>query len=200
MYYKQVKETLYINVRQIQQDEINGLGCLYGGSFNWGNETFTLSEPKENKTYECEILVQFGGRNGSGGLYNVEIYVKYDADNPNSPWQHVTTLQNVRGCTVEFPGRNSSSLYTQVKVKWFSGGILKDSIVSAMFKYIYHPVRCKEADPRSFTSSRCGYKNFDILDFSIPNDFQKIEVFDITGRRIFTKGKIYVKKVTLMEK
>jgi hypothetical protein len=47
------------NFKSVKQDDINGLGCLYGGSFNWGSETFTLREPKGGATYECEIPVSY---------------------------------------------------------------------------------------------------------------------------------------------
>lgn len=170
--------------KQVTQDDINGLGCLYGGSFNWGNETFTLSKPEAGGVYKCRIPVLFGGCNGSGNTYDVTIYVKYDADNPNSPWTPVLSLINARGCEVRFPGRESSSLYTQVKVKWFSGGNFKDSIVSGMFTYIYTSL-CPEATPDFILPSRCGCGTFNIMGLSIPSNFQRIELFDITGRRIF---------------
>ncbi len=224
MYHEQVRESIHINVRQVRQDDINGLGCLYGGNFNWGNETFTLSKPESGDTYKCKIPLEFGGCNGLGNLYNVKIYVKYDANNPASPWQYVTTLQNVRGCRGLLIGRKKSSQYTRVKVKWFSGGNLKDSIISRMFSYIYWPTICPEARPDFISSSKCGCDSINILNFSILTNFEKIEVFDITGRRVFlsevrnkeffkgaienlpkgiyflriiTREKVHIKKITL---
>jgi len=183
-----------------------------------------LSKPEAGGVYECKIPVQFGGCNGSGSTYDVTIYVKYDADNPNSPWEYVNILQNVRGCKIFFKGRRNSSQYTRVKVKWFSGGIFKDSIVSGMFTYIYTPL-CPEANPDFISPSECGCGSFNIMGLPIPSNFYKIEVFNITGRRIFftdrenkeffinalnnlprgnyflriiTEERIYVRKITLI--
>lgn len=162
---------------------------MYGGDFNWGSETFTLWEPKAGETHRCSIAVSFGTCNGgSGNNYLGKIWIKYDANNPNSQWEYVTGFYQARGCQLHVHGRRQSSQYTQVKVEWYDGGVLKDSAISGMFRYIWDP-RCpqiEEPNPEFIQISGCKCKSIDSV---LPRIFEKMEVFDITGRRIFFTDK-----------
>jgi hypothetical protein len=173
--------------KSVKQDDINGLGCLYGGSFNWGDQTFTLEEPKGGATYECEIPVSFGACNGVGALYNITIYIKYDANNPGSPWIPVATYFDARGCNISIPGRNSSSPYTQVKVEFYQGTNLVGTKISGIFNYQYSYFKCQtHSTPDKINKESFSKCNCEKYNFLLPEEYEKIELFDVAGRKLFS--------------
>ncbi|MEO0291262.1 MAG: zinc-dependent metalloprotease [candidate division WOR-3 bacterium] len=167
--------------KQVTQDDVNGLGCLYGGSFNWGNETFTLKEPVAGESYNCEIPLSFGGCNGSGYLYNVKVYIKYDADKPDSRWKFINELTQVRGCEKVINSKRFSPK-TKVKVEFYRGQNFKDSLVSGIFYFKCFPPQVL-GNLEHEVSSFCDCKKSN-LNFQIPENFKIIEIFDITGRKV----------------